>query len=117
MYLLGHTDPTLTMRVYQQVLDMGGAAVETLERVLGCTLQGALGIYSGREGLWTQSEPGAKTSSVDRSQRGRQDAIWGSVEPDPAKRLKGFEPSTFCMASSSSTPEIVAKCLQISRYQ
>jgi hypothetical protein len=27
MYLLGHTDPTLTMRVYQQVLDMGGAAV------------------------------------------------------------------------------------------
>src|SRR5919106_1233764 len=33
-----------------------------------------------------------------------------------AKRLKGFEPSTFCMASSSSTPEIVAKCLQISRY-
>jgi integrase len=28
MYLLGHTDPTLTMRVYQQVLDMGGAAVE-----------------------------------------------------------------------------------------
>ena len=26
MYLLGHTDPTLTMRVYQQVLDMGGAA-------------------------------------------------------------------------------------------
>jgi integrase len=31
MYLLGHTDPTLTMRVYQQVLDMGGAAVEQLE--------------------------------------------------------------------------------------
>jgi hypothetical protein len=25
--LLGHTDPTLTMRVYQQVLDMVGAAV------------------------------------------------------------------------------------------
>jgi hypothetical protein len=41
MYLLGHTDPTLTMRVYQQVLDMGGAAVEALERVPGCTLQEA----------------------------------------------------------------------------
>lgn len=39
MYLLGHTDPTLTMRVYQQVLDMGGRAVEPLERVLGCTIQ------------------------------------------------------------------------------
>jgi integrase len=25
MYLLGHRDPTLTMRVYQQVLDMGAA--------------------------------------------------------------------------------------------
>ena len=24
MYLIGHTDPTLTMRVYQQVMDMGG---------------------------------------------------------------------------------------------
>jgi hypothetical protein len=38
MYPLGHTEPTLTMRVYQHVLDMGGAAVETLARVLGCTL-------------------------------------------------------------------------------
>jgi hypothetical protein len=26
MYLIGHTDPTLTMRVYQQVIDMGRAA-------------------------------------------------------------------------------------------
>ena len=42
MYLLGHTDPTLTMRVYQQVLDMGGAAVDTLEKVFGCTLDEAL---------------------------------------------------------------------------
>jgi Phage integrase family len=51
MYLLGHTDPTLTMRVYQQVLDMGGAAVEQLEGVLGCTIQEAFVTYSGREGL------------------------------------------------------------------
>jgi integrase len=27
MYLLGHTDPTLTLAVYQQVLDMGAASV------------------------------------------------------------------------------------------
>jgi hypothetical protein len=26
MYLIGHTGPALTMRVYQQVLDMGGTA-------------------------------------------------------------------------------------------
>ncbi|MGH2955434.1 MAG: tyrosine-type recombinase/integrase [Solirubrobacterales bacterium] len=75
MYLLGHTDPTLTMRVYQQVLDMGGAAVETLEQVLGCTLPEALSIYSGREGFWTQSGPGAKTLPAGRSQRDPQDAI------------------------------------------
>ena len=66
---------TLTMRVYQQVLDMGGAAVETLERVLGCTLQEALSIHSGREGLQTQRGPGAKTVPVDRSERGTQEAV------------------------------------------
>jgi hypothetical protein len=38
MYLLGHTDPTLTMAVYQQVLDLGGAAIKTLERLLGARL-------------------------------------------------------------------------------
>jgi Phage integrase family len=54
MYLLGHTDPTLTMRVYQQVLDMGGVAVETLEKVLGCSLDEALATYSGRGGLGSQ---------------------------------------------------------------
>jgi hypothetical protein len=75
MYLLGHTDPTLTMRVYQQVLDMGGAAVETLERVLGCTIQEALATYSGREGLWTQSGPGAETPPGDRSRQRKKNSI------------------------------------------
>jgi hypothetical protein len=31
-------------------------------------------------------------------------------------RLKGFEPSTFCMASSSSRSQIAPKCLQIDGY-
>ena len=35
MYLLGHTDAKLTLSVYQQVLDMSGDAVDTLEQVLG----------------------------------------------------------------------------------
>ena len=38
MYLLGHTDPTLTMRVYQQVIDMGDGGVQTLEQAIGCTI-------------------------------------------------------------------------------
>jgi integrase len=49
MYLLGHTDPKFTMRVYQQVLDLGGAAPEQLELVRGCTVDEAFWLPSGRE--------------------------------------------------------------------
>jgi hypothetical protein len=37
------------MRVYQQVLDLGGAAPEQLELVLGCTVDEAFWLLSGRE--------------------------------------------------------------------
>ena len=47
MYLMGHTDPTLTLAVYEQVLDMGKSAVESLEQTLGCTLAEARAIYNG----------------------------------------------------------------------
>jgi integrase len=47
MYLMGHTDPTLTLAVYQQVLDMGKGAAEILEQTLGCTLAEARAIYNG----------------------------------------------------------------------
>ena len=78
MYLLGHTDPTLTMRVYQQVLDMGGAAVEQLEGVLGCTIQEPFGTYSGREGLRTQRAPARKSprrTAASRAAEGRLEAL------------------------------------------
>jgi Phage integrase family len=75
MYLLGHTDPTLTMRVYQQVLDMGGAAVEQLEGVLGCTIQEAFVTYAGREGLGTQWAPGPEIASQGRGQQHRRDTV------------------------------------------
>jgi hypothetical protein len=48
MYLGGHTDPRFTMRVYQQVLDAGPRTVEQLETILGCGLDEAFEIYSGR---------------------------------------------------------------------
>jgi hypothetical protein len=63
------------MRVYQQVLDMGGAAVETLEKVLGCTLDEALMSYSGRGGLGSQWVVSPKTLPQHRSEGGQQDAI------------------------------------------
>jgi Phage integrase family len=75
MYLLGHSDPTLTMRVYQQVLDMGGAAVGQLEGVLGCTIQEAFVTYSGREGLGTQWAPGPETTSQHPGQQGPRDTV------------------------------------------
>jgi integrase len=47
MYLMGHTDASLTLGVYQQVLDMGKGSVEVLEEILGCTLAQARAIFNG----------------------------------------------------------------------
>jgi len=42
-----HTDPSLTLAVYHQVLDVGKGSVEILEGVLGCTLAEARSTYNG----------------------------------------------------------------------
>ena len=57
MYLLGHTDPKLTMRVYQQVLDMRGDAGERLEKVLGCSVEEAFETLSGRGDCGPNRDP------------------------------------------------------------
>jgi integrase len=62
MYLIGHTNPTLIMRVYQQVLDMGDAGVETLERVIGCSMTDAFALLSGRGVLSPNRHPDAKSA-------------------------------------------------------
>jgi hypothetical protein len=49
MYLLGHRDPKFTMRVYQQVLNMGGGARDQLEKALGCTCEEAFVVLTGRD--------------------------------------------------------------------
>ena len=69
MYLMGHTDPTLTLAVYQQVLDMGRGSVELLERTLGSTLSAARAIYNGE----------ATTAEV----------LAASLEPAPSGRSRG----------------------------
>ena len=48
MYLLGHRDPKFTMRVYRQVLNMGGGAQYELETALGCTCEEAFVVLTGR---------------------------------------------------------------------
>jgi hypothetical protein len=62
MYLIGHTNPTLIMRVYQQVLDMGDAGVETLEKAIGCSLPDAFTLLSGRGVLAPNRHPAAKSA-------------------------------------------------------
>jgi hypothetical protein len=54
---------------------MGGVAVETLEKVLGCTLDEALATYSGRGGLGSEWVVSPKTAPQHDVQSGRQDAI------------------------------------------
>jgi integrase len=63
MYLLGHTDPKLTLAVYQQVLDMGRGSVAILEQTLGCTRADARAIFNGEasgRGFGTKAEPDTK---------------------------------------------------------
>lgn len=55
MYLLGHTDPNLTMRVYQHVLDLSGSAQEQLEEPLGCTVDEAFWVLAALCGIAPRS--------------------------------------------------------------
>jgi hypothetical protein len=68
MYLLGHTDPKLTLAVYQQVLDLGKGSVETLEQALGYALAGARAIFNGESARprvsGTNPEPATKNASA-----------------------------------------------------
>jgi hypothetical protein len=86
------------MRVYQQVIDMGDGGVQMLETVIGCTLDEAFALLSGR---------GFCPPIVHRPEKRlpARDVEWaggrrnGSLAGTSSKRLKGLEPSTFCMAS------------------
>ena len=68
MYLVGHTDPKLTLGVYQQVLDLGMGSVEILEQALGCTLAEARAIFNGESPQprvsGTNPEPATKNASA-----------------------------------------------------
>ena len=74
MYLLGHTDPTLTMRVYQQVIDMGEGGLQTLEQAIGCTIAEAFTLLSGRDVLALNRHPSEK----EASQLGEQSELEGA---------------------------------------
>jgi Phage integrase family len=62
MYLLGHTDPRFTMRVYEQVFDAGPQTVAQLEMVLGLTRRGVCDLF-GAAGFRTETGLGAENTS------------------------------------------------------
>jgi hypothetical protein len=102
MCLLGHADPTLTMHVYQQVIDMGDGGVEMLETVIGCTLDEAFALLSGRGFCPPIVHRPTKTppsSACGTSWKARKPLASGTSW----KRLMGLEPTTFCMASRRSS--------------
>ena len=103
MYLLGHADPKLTMRVYQQVLDMGGGAVDRLETVFGCGLEEAFATLSGREVLGLNKDPLPRRVSGGTATTTQKQAGKRLLAGYSRKRLMGFEPTTFCMASRRSS--------------
>lgn len=70
MYLMGHTDPSLTLAVYQQVLDMGKGSIELLEQILGCRLAEARAIYNGERAPGDRVRADRKRGEVEsRSER------------------------------------------------
>jgi integrase len=70
MYLLGHTDPRFTMRVYEQVFDAGPQTVAHLETVLGCSLEEAFAIYSGRQVSGLKPDSARRTTPGTPGTRG-----------------------------------------------
>jgi hypothetical protein len=106
MYLLGHTDPKLTLAVYLQVLDLGTGSVETLEQALGCALAGARAIFNGESTQprvsGTNPEPATKKLPPRATRphwRPEKPAVLQGI---PREGMKGLEPSTFCMPNGSS---------------
>jgi hypothetical protein len=67
MYLLGHTDAELALSVYQQILDLGTGSIEVPEGVLGCSLQKACDLLTGRVVVVrSDSEPAARDRGTAR---------------------------------------------------
>jgi len=96
MYLMGHTDPTLTLAVYQQVLDMGKGSVGLLEETFGCSLAEARAIYNGEstlaDVLGTKPEPtgqrrrgSGRSKARDSRNRSRQSGVSGT-NPEPSEK-------------------------------
>jgi hypothetical protein len=114
MYLMGHTDPTLTLAVYQQVLDMGKGSVELLEQTLGCTLGEARAIYNGEATVAEILEGGLRPapgrvpparSAGRRSNNGRAERKVSGTNPEPADEIASSTRSESATRHEETPPE------------
>jgi integrase len=83
MYLMGHTNPTLTLAVYQQVLDTGKTSIALLEETLGCSLADARAIYNGE---LTAAETTTRRRGRPSGRASRTRQITRAKAADPARR-------------------------------
>jgi integrase len=60
MQLLGHTDPRVTLGIYQQPLDASAEELGLLEELLGCSLDRAHDIFAGRTSFCTRIRTSTK---------------------------------------------------------
>jgi hypothetical protein len=102
---VGHTDPKLTLAVYQQVLDLGKVRSRPSSR-----RSGARSPRRARSSTARAHSPGFRNESgtgdekpPPRATRGH----WRLEKPAvlqgiPRERMKGLEHSTFCMPNGSS---------------
>jgi hypothetical protein len=108
MYLMGYTDPTLTLAVYQQVLGMGKGAVEISSRRLGArSPRLAPSTTAKREPPKStktpeQDNPAAGTAKHERSPC-RLRVVPGTIRNERWKRL----PSVPSWASSNKKPRSI----------
>ena len=115
MYLMGHTDPTLTLAVYQQVLDMGKGSVELLEQTLGCTLAAARAIYNGEataaEIFVASSEPaprrsrGSSRSKAPIATNGHTVRQVSGTNPEPSAQDASPAPRERAFRQQKTPPE------------
>jgi hypothetical protein len=84
MYLLGHSDPKFSMRVYQQVFDLGGPALWVLGRVLASTFQEAFAVWSGR---------GVSGLKPDSAEQPSKRAGRASAPKKKSPQMQGFSES------------------------
>jgi hypothetical protein len=106
---MGHTDARMTLGVYAQLLKLGPRDLQALERVIRCSRDEARALFEAEDPRAVadlQFPNDLRTGAAPSLQpAGRQLLLRDERPGNPGlfeERLKGLEPSTFCMANITS---------------